>query len=105
VQSRRRDATIRHGLRLGAAHKPDYDPNLANVKFLPRECLHHARCNLPEPGGGGAVGRGQREDALVLAHHLHPQPKAGRQDRGERMLHRSNPAHLHIYCYQVLQGI
>jgi hypothetical protein len=105
VHTGRRDATDWRRERVDAARQLDYNPNLANVKFLPRERVHDARREVPELGGGGAVGRGQREDALILADHLHLPRKVGWQGWRERVLHCANPAHLHVYCYQVLQGI
>jgi hypothetical protein len=78
VQSRRRDATRRRIRWADASHQLHHDPNPANVKFLPRQRVDNAWRKLPEFGRRRAVGRGQSEDALVLADHLHLPRKLGR---------------------------
>jgi hypothetical protein len=84
---------------------PHHDLHRADVEPALDEPGDNARRQLPELGGSRPVGGGEAEDPAVFAQHLGLAGQVHREEGEKGLLHRNKPAHLHAYCFQLLQGI
>jgi hypothetical protein len=64
-----------------------------------------ARCQVPQLGRRGAVGRSEEQDPPVFAQHFGLVRQVRRKEGREGLLHRNKSAHPHAYCFQLFQGI
>jgi hypothetical protein len=61
---------------------PHCDLNRPDVEIALDEPTDDARCQLPKLGGGGAVGSGDQESAVVFADDLGVAGQVPREERG-----------------------